>query len=94
MSAYLKVLECFGFRGRGGFRVQTLINMTREQVLYELYSSSEYQKQYKNWGHHWADKAPIPQEVKPGFHTFGYELLDDPWEHGGTGEGQYYYHPY
>lgn len=91
MSAYLKVLEIFGFRGRGGFSVEVLAKITREQLLYELYSSEEYRKQYSSWGHHWAEKAPIPEIIEPEQYTFGYTLIDDPYEWGGSGKGEYYF---
>lgn len=90
-EAQFKVEECFGFRGRGGFTVTTFATTSKGNLLDNLYASAEYQRTYRQPHHHWAERAPIPGVVPVGTWTFGYRLLDDPYEHGGTGEGEYYF---
>ncbi len=89
-SQQFKVEECFGFRGRGGFTVTTFAT-SKGNFLDNLYASAEYQHAYRQPHHHWAERAPIPERISAGTWTFGYRLLDDPYEHGGTGEGEYYF---
>jgi hypothetical protein len=84
-------VDCFGFRGRGGFTVTLTESMQRELLLDNLYADKEYQLQNSRPHHHWAEKSPIPQTVPAGSWTFGYRLTDDPYEWGGTGAGEYYF---
>lgn len=84
-------VECFGFRGRGGFRITASFPMNRDMLLDNLYANKEYQQQYSHPHHHWAEKAPIPARIEAGSYEFGYRLTDDPYEHGGSGSGEYYF---
>jgi len=34
----------------------------------------------------------IPQEIRPGIYEAGYQLVDLTYDHGGSGEGEYFFH--
>jgi hypothetical protein len=89
-ESQFQVLECFGFRGCGGFTITTPAT-SKGDLLDNLYASAEYQRTYRHPHHHWAEQAPIPECIPAGTWTFGYRLTDDPYEHGGSGEGEYYW---
>lgn len=94
----VELVNHFGFRGRGGFvlKINQKIQGGAKKLSEEVAELPEYWEHYpsgKDIGPHpWiAKNDKVPDIIHPGTYQLGYRLTDDPYEHGGTGEGEFYF---
>jgi len=89
--AKVQILREWGFRGRGGKRFQVLETLVggAEALVAELKESGGLEMGGLRF---FERNTEIPQEIRPGIYEAGYQLVDLTYDHGGSGEGEYFFH--